>query len=141
MTLEVARLSGDEFAVLFDAYGTLFDVYSVALVAEQLFPGQGQALSQLWRDKQIEYTRLVTTSEDSVEVAHEALIREWPTLRDWLEENREGLRLHRHITEASHEWELLGRDPGALYRGAHLVQARRPRRATMGVGVGVCPNV
>ena len=49
-------------AVLFDAYGTLFDVYSVALVAEQLFPGQGQALSVLWRDKQIEYTRLVTTS-------------------------------------------------------------------------------
>ncbi len=49
-------------AVLFDAYGTLFDVYSVALLAEQLFPGQGQALSVLWRDKQIEYTRLVTTS-------------------------------------------------------------------------------
>jgi len=49
-------------AVLFDAYGTLFDVYSVALQAEQMFPGQGQALSVLWRDKQIEYTRLVTTS-------------------------------------------------------------------------------
>jgi 2-haloacid dehalogenase len=50
-------------AVLFDAYGTLFDVYSVALLAEQLFPGQGQHLSVLWRDKQIEYTRLVTTSD------------------------------------------------------------------------------
>ena len=49
-------------AVLFDAYGTLFDVYSVAQLAEQLFPGHGQALSVLWRDKQIEYTRLVTTS-------------------------------------------------------------------------------
>jgi 2-haloacid dehalogenase len=49
-------------AVLFDAYGTLFDVYSVGLLAEQLFPGQGNALSVLWRDKQIEYTRLVTTS-------------------------------------------------------------------------------
>jgi 2-haloacid dehalogenase len=51
-------------AVLFDAYGTLFDVYSVGLLAEQLFPGQGNALSLLWRDKQIEYTRLVTTSSD-----------------------------------------------------------------------------
>jgi 2-haloacid dehalogenase len=51
-------------AVLFDAYGTLFDVYSVGLLAEQLFPGQGQALSVLWRDKQIEYTRLVTTCND-----------------------------------------------------------------------------
>ena len=51
-------------AVLFDAYGTLFDVYSVAQLAEKLFPGHGQALSVLWRDKQIEYTRLVTTSND-----------------------------------------------------------------------------
>lgn len=51
-------------AVLFDAYGTLFDVHSVALLAEQLFPGQGRALSVLWRDKQIEYTRLVTTCND-----------------------------------------------------------------------------
>jgi len=50
-------------AVLFDAYGTLFDVYSVGLLAEQLFPGQGQALGVLWRDKQIEYTRLVTASK------------------------------------------------------------------------------
>jgi 2-haloacid dehalogenase len=49
-------------AVLFDAYGTLFDVHSVALLAEQLFPGQGQALSQAWRDKQIEYTRLTSMS-------------------------------------------------------------------------------
>lgn len=51
-------------AVLFDAYGTLFDVYSVGLLAEQLFPGQGQGLSVLWRDKQIEYTRLVTTCNE-----------------------------------------------------------------------------
>ncbi len=51
-------------AVLFDAYGTLFDVYSVGLLAEQLFPGHGAALGVLWRDKQIEYTRVVTTSND-----------------------------------------------------------------------------
>ena len=49
-------------AVLFDAYGTLFDVYSVGLLAEQLFPGRGQALGIMWRDKQIEYTHLVSTS-------------------------------------------------------------------------------
>ncbi len=49
-------------AVLFDAYGTLFDVHSVALLAEQLWPGQGERLSLLWRDKQIEYTRLVSMS-------------------------------------------------------------------------------
>ena len=50
-------------AVLFDAYGTLFDVYSVGLLAQQLFPGQGEKLATVWRDKQIEYTRLVTTSD------------------------------------------------------------------------------
>jgi len=49
-------------AVLFDAYGTLFDVYSVTSLGEQLFPGQGARLAQLWRDKQIEYTHLVTLS-------------------------------------------------------------------------------
>ena len=49
-------------AVVFDAYGTLFDVYSVGLLAEQLFPGRGEALGVLWRDKQIEYTRLVSMS-------------------------------------------------------------------------------
>jgi 2-haloacid dehalogenase len=49
-------------AVLFDAYGTLFDVYSVGLLAEQLFPSQGERLAVLWRDKQIEYTRLTSMS-------------------------------------------------------------------------------
>ena len=49
-------------AVLFDAYGTLFDVYSVARSAELLFPGAGDRLAALWRDKQIEYTRLVSMS-------------------------------------------------------------------------------
>jgi 2-haloacid dehalogenase len=44
--------------ILFDAYGTLFDVYSVSSTAEQIFPGHGAKLSMLWRDKQIEYTRL-----------------------------------------------------------------------------------
>jgi 2-haloacid dehalogenase len=50
-------------AVLFDAYGTLFDVHSVVAAAEQLFPGQGDALSQLWRLKQIEYSQLRTLSD------------------------------------------------------------------------------
>jgi 2-haloacid dehalogenase len=47
-------------AIAFDAYGTLFDVYSIGALAEKLFPKQGAALAELWRDKQIEYTRLRT---------------------------------------------------------------------------------
>jgi len=50
----------DIHAIVFDAYGTLFDVYSVGALAEQLFPGKGSELSQLWRLKQIEYTQLRT---------------------------------------------------------------------------------
>lgn len=49
-------------AVLFDAYGTLFDVYSVGLAAEQMFAGRGDALAAAWREKQIEYTRLTSMS-------------------------------------------------------------------------------
>jgi WD40 repeat protein/transcriptional regulator with XRE-family HTH domain len=67
--------------------------------------------------------RLVTTDQDAAEVAHEALIREWPTLRNWLEEDREGLRLHRHLTIAAQEWDITGRDPSGLYRGARLAQS------------------
>ncbi|BAN22905.1 haloacid dehalogenase type II [Caballeronia insecticola] len=50
-------------AVIFDAYGTLFDVHSVVAAAEQLFPGRGDALSKLWRRKQIEYTQLRTLAD------------------------------------------------------------------------------
>lgn len=67
--------------------------------------------------------RLIITSEDSAEVAHEALIREWPTFRSWLEENREGLRLHRHLTDSAQEWQTSNRESDILYRGARLAQS------------------
>jgi len=68
--------------------------------------------------------RLIITNENSAEVAHEALIREWPTLRGWLEDNRENLRLHRQLTEAAQEWQTMADEPDLLYRGARLAQAR-----------------
>ena len=49
--------------IVFDAYGTLFDVYSIAALAERLYPGHGAAVSTLWRDKQIEYSRLISMSD------------------------------------------------------------------------------
>ncbi len=51
--------------VAFDAYGTVFDVYSMAKLAEAIFPGHGQAFSVMWRDRQIEYTRLVSMADPS----------------------------------------------------------------------------
>jgi transcriptional regulator with XRE-family HTH domain len=68
--------------------------------------------------------RLITTSHDSAEVTHEALIREWPTLRGWLEDNRESLRLHRHLTEAAQEWSAQQRTPDMFFRGTRLMQTR-----------------
>ncbi len=64
-------------AIVFDAYGTLFDVYSISALAEKLFPQQGKALAELWRTKQIEYSQLRTlcaTYKPFWEVTQDALI-------------------------------------------------------------------
>ncbi len=92
---------------------------------DELIPAGTDVKPSLWEKVLVKLAdaRLVTTSKGTVEVAHEALIREWPTLQEWLAQDREGLRMHRHLTEASQEWELLEHDPGALYRGARLAQA------------------
>jgi hypothetical protein len=68
-------------------------------------------------------SRLVTVSEETVEVAHEALLREWPRVHAWLEEGAEGRRLHRHLTQAAKEWDESARDPAELYRGPRLAAA------------------
>lgn len=79
---------------------------------------------------QLVAARLLTTGQDTgdgspqVDVAHEALIRAWPRLRGWLDEDREGLLVHNRLTETTQEWERLGRDHDALYRGARLTEAQ-----------------
>ncbi|WP_349239347.1 hypothetical protein [Streptomyces sp. CC224B] len=64
--------------------------------------------------------RLVTLDDDTVDIAHEALITGWPRLHTWIEDNRERLRLHRQLTDAARTWQELDHDPGALYRGTRL---------------------
>lgn len=56
----------------------------------------------------------------TVELAHEALLREWPRLHGWIESSREDLAVLGHLRDAATGWDQLGRDPGALYRGARL---------------------
>jgi WD40 repeat protein/DNA-binding SARP family transcriptional activator len=68
-------------------------------------------------------SRLLTVSEGEVEVAHEALLHEWPRLRGWLEDDAEGRRLHANLRVAAKEWEARGRDHADLYRGARLASA------------------
>ena len=68
-------------------------------------------------------SRLITINEGTLEPAHEALLREWPRLHGWIEEDREGLRIERQLELAAREWRRVGRDHGALYRGARLAEA------------------
>jgi hypothetical protein len=100
-------------------------------------PGEGEAvvrrrvpLDELTQDERVRQVvdvladqRLLSVGEDSVEVAHEALLREWPRLRGWLEEDVQGRALHRHLIDAAREWDPSGHDPGELYRGARLTAA------------------
>ena len=65
--------------------------------------------------RQLSDARLVTVGSDFVEMAHEALLSEWPRLRGWLDEDREGRRLLRHIADSARAWDNLGRDGGELY--------------------------
>jgi WD40 repeat protein len=67
--------------------------------------------------------RLVTAAEDSMEVAHEALFREWPRLQTWLAEDADGRVVRRALTEAAAAWDAGERDSGDLYRGARLAGA------------------
>ncbi len=64
-----------------------------------------------------------TTREPTVEIAHEALIRAWPRLRSWLDDDRDGLRIHRHLSDTTMAWLTSGRDAGELYRGGRLETA------------------
>jgi WD40 repeat protein/transcriptional regulator with XRE-family HTH domain len=76
--------------------------------------------------------RLVTLDDDTVSLAHEALITAWPRLGAWIEEDRERLRAHRRLTEAARAWDDLGREAGALYRGARLAAAEEHFRTGPG---------
>ncbi|HEY7593955.1 MAG TPA: WD40 repeat domain-containing protein [Actinophytocola sp.] len=80
-------------------------------------PATAAVLEQLAR------ARLVTVDEGGIEITHEALIRHWPRLRRWLDDDRDGLRVHRRLTEATQLWEAHDRDHGSLLRGVRLTQA------------------
>lgn len=67
--------------------------------------------------------RLLTVSEAHVTVAHEALLRAWPRLRGWLDDDESGRRLRRHLAPAARDWQAGGRDASELYRGPRLAAA------------------
>lgn len=80
-------------AVVFDAYGTLFDVYSIGALAEKLYPGHGVAIANLWRDKQIEYTRLITMSDPQTAGGSKHYLSFWDITRRSLQYTLRRLKL------------------------------------------------
>jgi WD40 repeat protein/tRNA A-37 threonylcarbamoyl transferase component Bud32 len=129
----VARLAEGTYARIPDGRKQLVRALMLRLVGEGEAPVRRRApLAELDLERHDDVadvlatladSRLVTVSEGNVEVAHEALLHEWPRLREWIEEDTEGRRLRRHITQAATEWDAAGRDQGELYRGARLAAA------------------
>ncbi len=68
-------------------------------------------------------SRLVTSDADVVELAHESLVRAWPRLRGWLEEDLDGQRILHHLAVTADSWSNLGRTESELYRGVRLAKA------------------
>ncbi|MEU7484826.1 helix-turn-helix domain-containing protein [Streptomyces sp. NPDC042319] len=82
-------------------------------------PGETEALLQRLADR-----RVLVLADGTVEVAHEAVIRAWPRLGRWLEEDRASLHTHRRLTAAAATWQELHRESAALYRGTQLATAQ-----------------
>ena len=90
ITLWTATEGRPPGGILFDAYGTLFDVNSLSSIAEELFPGRGAALAALWREKQLDYSRLRTLCGHYVDfraVTKDALMHSCARLRLQLAED------------------------------------------------------
>ncbi|MFI7398995.1 helix-turn-helix domain-containing protein [Streptomyces sp. NPDC049541] len=125
-----------------EAYGELSPAQAHAarhLLLRMVEPGQGNADTRRplsweemagWEDPEVRAVagrltraRLLTTDDDGVQLAHEALITCWPRLREWIDADRERLRHHRQLTDATRTWLEHDRDPGTLYRGTRLARA------------------
>jgi len=84
-------------AVLFDLFGTLLDIYSIAARADEMFPGKGTVLAELWREKSLEYTRLRTLSNRYVpfsQVVEDSLQHACDRLHLPLDAASRGLLMH-----------------------------------------------
>jgi WD40 repeat protein len=128
----VARRAEESYAQLIDEERAVAPAVFLRLVG----PGEGDAVTRrrvsvdefdlaadpstagvIWRFTQ---DRLLTADDRTIEVAHEALLREWPRLRTWLAEDTQGRELHAHLIGAARMWEESGEDDSELYRGARL---------------------
>jgi hypothetical protein len=84
-----------------------------------------RVLDKLIQARLVRLTEGDRHADVQVEIAHEALVHNWPRLVDWLEDERENMRRRQRLTAAAEQWEALGKDPEALLRGALLEEALR----------------
>jgi WD40 repeat protein len=82
-----------------------------------------RVLDKFLRARLLRFTEGDTNEDDQVEVAHEALVRNWPRLAGWLDDERAEMRRRLRLTAAAEQWNNLRRDPGALLRGLPLAEA------------------
>ncbi len=107
------------------------DVVRNRIQRQQLYePTLGQArvdyvVSHFIRERLIRLTPGETPETDQLEIAHEALVRNWPRLIGWLEEDRVALRHRLRLTEMAEQWDVLGQDESALLRGLVLEEAQQ----------------
>ena len=95
------------------------DLYTKAEASDRI----ERVLEKFLRARLLKLTKGDTEEDDQIEVAHEALVRNWPRLVAWLDEERAALRLRLRLTAAAEQWLRLGKDPSALRRGALLQES------------------
>jgi WD40 repeat protein len=127
------RLWEHMVSVRADAEDTRRRMSRAALIAE--LPPADAVPAGLVLDR-LEQERLVTAGQDTVQIAHEALLRYWPKLAGWVEENRAWRREQQSLIEHAREWEAGSRHPDRLLRGAALAAVHdglnSARRAELG---------
>lgn len=84
-----------------------------------------RVLDRLVQARLVRLTESEASADAQVEVAHEALVRNWPRLVNWLEEERENMRRRLRLTSAAEQWEALGKKSDGLWRGSLLDEALR----------------
>lgn len=96
------------------------ELYTKSVASDRI----DRVLESLVAERLIRLTPAVNPEDEQLEIAHEALIRNWPALVGWIEEARVDLRQRRSLTNASEEWQKLGQDPNALWSGLQLLRSR-----------------
>jgi DNA-binding SARP family transcriptional activator/WD40 repeat protein len=85
--------------------------------------GTAEIAAPLEADRLLVADRDPTTREPTVELAHESLLRSWPRLRGWLDDDRDAIRQMHHLGNSATAWDAAGRPEAELYRGARLEAA------------------